>query len=169
MAVPVEALFHQNAWSTERLIEACETLSPEQLDAEAPGTCGTVRSTLAHIVIAEQHYILRLGGKPAQPLLKDDGSADLGVLKRIVEENGEILASMAANSPPDWQVKGVTEYGVAFDTQGVVFLLQAVNHATSHRQQVVSWLSSQGLGPKDLDEEIDAWSWGVATGALKTG
>ena len=169
MAVPIEALFRQNAWSTERLIEACEALSPQQLDADAPGTCGTIRNTLAHIIIAEQHYILRLGGQPALPRIKDDGRADLDVLKQIVAQDGEILASMASGASPDWQVKGVTEYGIAFDTQGIVFLLQAVNHAAAHRQQVVGLLTSLKLAPEDLDEQIDAWSWGVVTGALKTG
>ncbi len=168
MALPLEALFRQSAWSTARLIDSCEGLSAEQLDAPASGTTGTIRSTLSHIVAAEQRYITRLGGQAPEPLLTEDEVMGLDDLKRLAGQCGETLALMAASAPPDWQVKGVTEYGVKFDTEGIVFLLQAANHAASHRQQVVSFLTSLGLAPADLDEQIDAWSWGVATGALKT-
>ena len=48
-----------------------------------------------------------------------------------------------------------------FTTPWVV-MVQAINHATEHREQINSMLSALGLTPPDLD----GWTLGEATGAL---
>lgn len=48
-----------------------------------------------------------------------------------------------------------------------VFLVQAVNHSTEHRTQIMTMLTALGAGPADLDAQIDGWSWGDAIGALR--
>ncbi len=41
-------------------------------------------------------------------------------------------------------------------------MLQAVNHATEHREQIKSMLNALGMTPPD----IDGWDFGIATNAL---
>jgi uncharacterized damage-inducible protein DinB len=41
-------------------------------------------------------------------------------------------------------------------------MVQAINHATEHREQIKSMLTALGVAPPD----VDGWSHGVATGAL---
>ncbi|MGW8251556.1 MAG: DinB family protein, partial [Anaerolineales bacterium] len=45
-----------------------------------------------------------------------------------------------------------------------VVMLQAVNHATEHREQIKSMLSALGNTPP----EVDGWTYGVVTGAFIT-
>ena len=56
--------YRQNEWANLLLIEACRSLSEEQLDATAVGTFGSIRDTLTHIVSAEGSYAFRLGHEP---------------------------------------------------------------------------------------------------------
>lgn len=41
-------------------------------------------------------------------------------------------------------------------------MLQVINHATEHREQIKSMLSALGVTPPD----IDGWDYGEATNAL---
>jgi uncharacterized damage-inducible protein DinB len=41
-------------------------------------------------------------------------------------------------------------------------MVQAINHATEHREQIKSMLSSLGVTPPD----IDGWAYGEVTNAL---
>jgi len=43
-----------------------------------------------------------------------------------------------------------------------VLMVQVINHATEHREQISSMLSALGVTPPDLD----GWSYGEATHAL---
>src|SRR5437660_1324043 len=49
-------MFRFKTWATLRLIEYCEGLADEHLDATTPGTYGTIRETLRHMVDAEEGY-----------------------------------------------------------------------------------------------------------------
>jgi uncharacterized damage-inducible protein DinB len=53
---PLAEPLRHNAWATLRLLEACRSLTPEQLAATVPGTLGSVLATLQHIVVAEGFY-----------------------------------------------------------------------------------------------------------------
>ena len=79
-------LFRHKSWATLTLIEFCQSVPDEVLDATTPGTYGTIRDTLRHIVYTEEGYFARLTGKRlADPL--PDGSAPLeelaGRIKRL--------------------------------------------------------------------------------------
>jgi uncharacterized damage-inducible protein DinB len=47
-------LFRHKTWATLRLIEYCQSLDDEHLDATIPGTHGTNRETLRHLVESEE-------------------------------------------------------------------------------------------------------------------
>jgi len=49
----LSTLFAHNGWANRKLLEFCEQLSDEQLDATAIGCFGSIRVTLVHIVGAE--------------------------------------------------------------------------------------------------------------------
>jgi uncharacterized damage-inducible protein DinB len=49
-------LFRHKTWATLRLIEYCQGLTDEHLDATIPGTFGTIRETLRHLVGADEGY-----------------------------------------------------------------------------------------------------------------
>ena len=57
-------MFRHKTWATLRLIEYCGGLSDEHLDSTIPGTYGTIRETLRHIVDAEEGYLSILTREP---------------------------------------------------------------------------------------------------------
>src|SRR5690242_19270304 len=68
----LEVLFHHNTWANLKLLDFCEGLSDEQLDATTNGTYGSIRNTIHHIVGAEVSYVRRVNGKlPAEPPPRD--------------------------------------------------------------------------------------------------
>ena len=50
-----------DVWATGKLIAYCRGLTDAQLALTAPGTFGTVRRTLQHIVGADEDYLKKLG------------------------------------------------------------------------------------------------------------
>jgi uncharacterized damage-inducible protein DinB len=49
-------LYRHKTWATLRLIEYCQGLGDEHLDATIPGTYGTIRNTLRHLVESDEAY-----------------------------------------------------------------------------------------------------------------
>jgi uncharacterized damage-inducible protein DinB len=51
-------LFEHNNWANQKIIEACSILNDEQLDAlPQSATEGSIRSTLLHLVSAQDNYL----------------------------------------------------------------------------------------------------------------
>lgn len=51
-------LFEHNNWANIQIIQTCSALSDDQLDAEPQSaTQGSIRSTLFHLVTAQQGYL----------------------------------------------------------------------------------------------------------------
>ncbi len=59
--VIVEFLRH-NTMMNGRLLDACRGLSPEQLEATAIGTYGSIGATLVHVANSQQGYAARFLG-----------------------------------------------------------------------------------------------------------
>ena len=70
MATGLAGFFKYNLWANLRLLDTCEQLTDAQLDAVFPGTYGSIRVTLKHLLGAEERYAARsAGGFPTTPPL----------------------------------------------------------------------------------------------------
>jgi uncharacterized damage-inducible protein DinB len=152
-------LFEHNNWANQKIIEACLTLTDEQLDA-APqsATEGNIRSTLSHLVSA-QHSYLRLLSLPLEER-KDRVTVEFADLHESLRASGEKLLelAMSASKLPRTRLQTRDEYYV----EPWVIMVQIINHATEHREQVKSMLTALGVTPPS----IDGWDYGQATNAL---
>jgi uncharacterized damage-inducible protein DinB len=54
---PLDDAFAHHIWASLRLIDACLTLTPEQLDAPVPGTYGSILETMRHFVGGDSYYL----------------------------------------------------------------------------------------------------------------
>ncbi len=58
---PMLRQLRHDVWATRLLLDGCRVLSQEQLLHTVPGTYGTIRKTLAHIVRANEGYLNTYG------------------------------------------------------------------------------------------------------------
>jgi uncharacterized damage-inducible protein DinB len=152
-------LFEHNNWANLRIIQACSALSEDQLDTDPQSaTKGSIRVTLTHLVTSQQNY-LSLLTLPVDARL--DSPPAFADLPKAASMSGEALLALArdgASKPLKTQLR--TKDGYFVDPW--VVMLQAINHATEHREQISSMLTAVGVTPPDLD----GWAYGEAAGAL---
>jgi uncharacterized damage-inducible protein DinB len=160
----VELLRHKT-WATLLLIEALERLDAEVLDLTTPGTYGTIRATLHHLVAADESYLATVTGEqPAHPLAA--GQVSLQTLAGLTRKLGPRwdtlaqdlrLASREVTTRDGWR------------TPAAIPIAQAIHHAECHRGHVLSVLGAHDIEIPGLDigEDLDVWHHGIATGLMQ--
>ena len=154
-----EKLLEHNNWANLQIIQACSTLSDEQLDAEPQSaTKGSIRKTLLHLVSSQRGYLslltLPVEARHKPPIefteLQESVSASgKGLLELVRDESGKFSKT---------RLQTTDDYYV----EPWVVLVQVINHATEHREQINSMLSALRVTPPDLD----GWSYGEFTNTL---
>ena len=151
-------LFEHNNWANQMIIEACSVLSDLQLDAEPnSATRGTIRRTLLHLVHSQLGY-LSLLTLPVDE--RPDVAPAFAELKESAQISGEGLLALARGEQKPFESRLTTKDG--YHTEPWVVMLQVINHATEHREQIKSMLSALGVTPPNMD----GWDYGEATNAL---
>lgn len=144
-------LFRHNLWANLRLLDACAALGDEHLSASAPGTYGTVRDTLVHMLAAEGRYVTQFPGDRPEPTLNEEIEfPGIPVLREHAVASGEALAALADTASDDLRLTG-NYRGSPFDIPASMMFTQAINHATEHRSHVVSILNQNGIETPRLD------------------
>ena len=152
-------IFEHNNWANLRILEACAALSDEQLDTEPQSvTKGTIRRTLVHLV-SSQHSYLRSLTLPLEQR-QESVTIEYADLRESVRKSGEALLAFARGEQQPFQSPLQTRDGYMVDAW--VLMVQIINHATEHREQINSMLSALGITPPDMD----GWSYGEAAKAL---
>jgi uncharacterized damage-inducible protein DinB len=157
----LEKLFEHNNWANLQIIRVCSTLSDEQLDAEPKSaTLGSIRSTLYHLVTSQQGY-LRLLTLPLEERLEPVPDPPFAQLLEHATSSGGQLQALAGEEL-SLRVKGQIRTRNGYLAEPWVVMIQVINHATEHREQIKSMLSELGVTPPD----IDGWDYGLITNAL---
>ncbi|MEJ2266966.1 MAG: DinB family protein [Anaerolineales bacterium] len=172
----LEKLFEHNNWANDQIIQACYALSDEQLDAEPhsatrgsirvtlthlvphSATRGSIRVTLTHLVSSQRGYLALLTLPVEERPRVRPAFAELQESARLSGEGLLALARDWSTKPPQAQLQTTNGYLV----EPWVVMLQVINHATEHREQIKSMLTALGVTPPDMD----GWSYGEVTNAL---
>ena len=155
----LEKLFEHNNWANQRIIQACSALSDEQLDAEPhSATKGSIRRTLLHLVNSQRGYLALLTLPVEARLQTPPAITDLQESARISRESLLSLVRDESSKFPKARLQTTDGYFV----EPWVIIVQIINHATEHREQIKSMLSALGVTPPDMD----GWDYGEATKAL---
>ncbi len=152
-------LFEHNNWANQKVIEACAALTDEQLDTPPQSaTEGSIRSTLLHLVSA-QHGYLRLLTLPVEER-RERVTVEFPDLEKSLKDSGEQLLELArdVSKLPATRLQTRDDYWV----EPWVLMVQIINHATEHREQIKSMLTALGITPPS----IDGWDYGEAVHAL---
>jgi uncharacterized damage-inducible protein DinB len=153
-------LFEHNNWANNEILRVCTALTNEQLDASpTSATFGSIRSTLVHFVSSQESY-LRTLTLPVD-VRRERVIVDYADLQQSLNASGEALLKLARDPSgiyPQTPLQTRDDYHV----EPWVLLVQIINHATEHREQIKSMLTALGITPPD----IDGWMYGEAVGAL---
>lgn len=159
MSSTLVEMFRHNLWANLEILQACRQLEDPQLAEGTAGTYGAIGDTLVHLVAAEQRYVQLLTGQtPATVVSEHNPWPGCDALVASAEESGAALVTVAAADPYGQTLTG-TRRGEPYAVAAFIPLLQAINHATEHRSQVMTALTQIGISPPD----VSAWSYNQAT------
>ncbi|MGE5374212.1 MAG: DinB family protein, partial [Bacteroidota bacterium] len=153
-------VFEHNNWANIQMIQACSQLSDEQLDAEPHSvTKGTIRQTLLHLVSSQRGYLALLT-LPVEERKKQITPIAFADLKQSAIDSGEGLLVLLKEEAKFPTTRLVTTDG--YSVEPWVVLVQIINHATEHREQINSMLTALDVTPP----ELDGWGYGEFTKTL---
>jgi uncharacterized damage-inducible protein DinB len=149
----VELIRYSN-WANAQVLAACQDLTDEQLDTGTPGSYGSIRDTLMHMLWAEADYVGRMTGDRPWPAFKRE---ERPTLAGLAEFAGRVASALldAVQRVPVTQIVHEEEDGEFLDYQARHLFMQAVNHGIEHRTNVTTILSSLGIPVP----EIDNWGY----------
>lgn len=151
-------LFEHNNWANEQIMQACASLTDAQLDAEPQSaTEGSIRNTLIHLVSAQSNYLRIL----TLPLEQRNNrlTLEFSELQNALQYSGEALLKLVQDETyPTTSLMTRDEHHV----EPWVILVQIINHATEHREQIKSMLTAMSITPPS----IDGWDYGTVAQAL---
>jgi uncharacterized damage-inducible protein DinB len=156
-------LYRHKTWATLRLIAHCQGLAGEHLDATIPGTYGTVRDTLRHLVDSEEGYLSIATHQPfrtkeaAAAFTRPDQMPDGPIPLERIRRMGPQWETLAQD--PDLSEREVTTTD-GFRLPAAVPMAQVIHHGDVHRAHVLSILGARGLEVPELD--VWEYDWSVA-------
>ena len=155
--------FAHHVWATQRLLDACLDLTPEQLETRVLGTYGSILGTMRHLVGADSWYLFDMHGDLESGIESEE--MDLRALRTAMEADGIAWSRLLAENPdPDAVVHEVDESdGFERDAPFGIRLAQALHHGTDHRSQICTALTSLGIEPPS----IDVWDFGLQAGRVE--
>ena len=162
MSTPLLAdAFAHHVWATLRLLDACLTLDPAQLETGVPGTYGSILDTMRHTVGADASYLNALTGGRVPAI--DEDTMDLAELRAVMQGHGPAWSALLAQDL-DADVVIVRRRADGSESHAPIGIriAQALHHGTDHRSQVCTALTALGVEPP----AIDAWDFADAQGRL---
>jgi uncharacterized damage-inducible protein DinB len=143
-----------NNWANQQLLEACQNLSEDQLAATVPGSYGTIRATLAHIITGEEFYVELLTGQRPQPPFRWDATPGLDEMKGYAAQVGDALVDAINHVGPRDRICE-NDQGKKFWYKALAVFIQIINHGVEHRTNITTILSAN----QHAHPDVDGWGY----------
>jgi uncharacterized damage-inducible protein DinB len=146
-------LYAYNAWSNALVFATCRDTDRSRLEERAPGTFGTIESTLKHLVGVEDAYALMLRdiSPEGRGSIDDYLKRDLSWFEQRSAELGEEYRTLLTNASDAFYDEPLTVPWFDFSLTKHDGLLQVATHSAQHRAQVLSTLGDRGISVPNLD------------------
>ncbi len=151
-------------WATEKLARHCAALTPAQLELTTPGTMGTVKATLIHLVGAKERYAAALRGTPPpDDAVRETTTNDV---RQVVDRAAKLSEWFRGFAKRDLDLDRIIERrGADGSTQHLpmgILIAQFLHHGNEHRAQLGSIFGANGL---ELPH-YSAFNWGNELGKI---
>ena len=153
-------LFEHHKWSNLVMIDFLAGLTNEQLELTVPGVYGTALETIRHLISSDADYVRIIPDAPRVPQIDDEGPfGGWDELREIADAADTALISYVDGLSDDMFFIDV-DHGEEFELARSILLAQIIHHATEHRSQIRTTLSTHGIEPP----EISLWAWRTSEG-----
>jgi len=160
LVVPIE----YDNWATETVAKYCAALPAAQLELTTPGTMGTAKATLIHLVAAKERYAAALRVTPPP---------DDAVRESTTKDVAQVVGRAAKLS--EWFrgfAKGDLDLDKIIERRGAdgsmqhmpmgILIAQFLHHGNEHRAQLGSIFGANGIEPP----HYSAFHWGNELGKI---
>jgi uncharacterized damage-inducible protein DinB len=162
LSVPID----YDNWATEKLVQFCIALTPEQRALTTPGTMGTVEATLIHLVAAKERYAAALEGiAPTAEAVRESTTKDLQHVAVRATLLSEWFAGFARQELDLDRI--IERHAADGSTQKMplsILIAQFLHHGNEHRAQLGSIFGANGIEPP----HYSAFNWGQERGLFSS-
>ena len=145
-------LLDYNRWAWGKVLDQVAQLTEDQYTTKQ-FNFGSIRSTLIHISGAENNYLNRLTGNPAERRTEED-LPKFAALRELWEKQFDAQKAFAAGLTDELAAQDFSYVGGNGQQQSSrrdLFLAQFINHSTQHRAETAMAITELGHSPGDLD------------------
>ena len=139
-----------NQWTNQQLLSICMDLDEDLLVADIRGTAGSIFETFHHILRAEAGFLKRIHGSSPEPAFKWEDGPSLAQMATFAVQLGEAFTDTVQRIPPTANVHE-EDQGWIFDYQARLIFMSTIYHGISHRTDITTFLSCQGVALPELD------------------
>lgn len=147
-------LYDYNSWATDRTLDAAATLSKEQYQLASPGSFGSLRAIMEHILATEVVWLSRWEGHSLGEAPDYQGCVDVNSLRRIWKSfSTRQLRFLNALAEDDLATPVAIRTRSGIETVQLLgeTLVHVVNHGTYHRGQAATLTRALGGTPQGTD------------------
>jgi uncharacterized damage-inducible protein DinB len=142
--------FQYNHWANQELMSICVNLSDEIIEANIPGSYGSIRDTFAHILKAEISFLKRIHGVYPEPDFNWEENPRLSQMMTYEATLNEALLDTLQRVPATQNVHEEGD-GWTFDYQARLIFMSVVYHGIAHRTDITTALNNKGISLTELD------------------
>ncbi len=151
MTTNLQQLFRHDLWANRRIVDACAALTPDQLEATAVGTFGSIGRTLWHLIAAEDSYASRLAVRDRTLRYHEAAPVPpIDALRATLEAVGPELIELAGSTSETRTVEVSGDDG-AVTLPAWILLVQTIDHGREHRTHIATILTQLGIEPPGMD------------------
>lgn len=154
-AEPIALLAAHDRWATRVLIDACATLSGEQLHRRFEMGIGSLHDTLIHDAAAVRTWAEILLKRDLTPWPSND-PRPIAALRTMAEEAFDLLVTAASAGPLSDEFVRQRD-GKTYVYTRAVILCHVHTHSVHHRAQCLNMLRHVGVSPLPQSSVVE-WS-----------
>jgi uncharacterized damage-inducible protein DinB len=146
----LQTLLEYHYWARDRLLDAADALTPEQLTRDLENSFPSIRDTLVHLYGADWIWCSRWEGESPQAMPEPNGYADVPSIRRAWREQEERVRAVLRRLGDQGIARPMEYQTVNGRRQAQVFwqqLQHLVNHGAYHRGQVTTMMRQVGATP----------------------
>ena len=146
----LQTLLDYHYWARDRILDAAERLTPEQLTRDLGNSFPSVRDTLVHLFFADWIWCSRWEGASPQTMLDPKTFPDVASIRAAWTEHEQKVRTILTRLGENGITRAIEYRGFNGLVQAQPFwqmLQHVVNHGSYHRGQVTTMLRQLGAAP----------------------